>query len=69
MTGSLSKFLAAVIPVLVFASLTVRPQGLPTQRICLKRASWLLLVRLLLQQAVAMAEHTQFLWEPRSVTQ
>jgi hypothetical protein len=60
MMGLLSKFLAAVIPAQAFASLTVRPQGLPTQRICLKRASWLPLVRLLLQQAVAMAAHIPF---------
>jgi hypothetical protein len=58
--GSLSKFLAAVIPAQVFALLIVRPQGLPTRRICLKQGSWLLLAQRLLQQVVAMVERTQF---------
>jgi hypothetical protein len=47
----------------------VRPQGLPTQLICLKRASWLLLVRLPLLQVLVMVEHTLFRWELQSVTQ
>jgi len=37
MMGWLSKFLAAVIPALVFALSMVRPQDLPTQLIYLKQ--------------------------------
>jgi len=69
MMGSSSKFLVAVIPAPVFASLMVRPPVLPTQQIYLKQVLWLLRVQLLRLQVVAMVEHTLFLSEVRSVTQ
>jgi hypothetical protein len=68
MMGWLSKCLVAVIPVLVFALLMVRPPGLHTPLICLKQASWLLRVRLLLQQVLVMAERIPFHLGLQSVT-
>jgi hypothetical protein len=50
----------AVIPVLVFALLMVRPPGLHTPLIYPKQASWLLRVQLLLQQVLVMVERTLF---------